>query len=128
LSSEDKWIAEKAGRQGPNFKIQGSAAEMTKLAMARLWDSGVLFKLDVEFLSQIHDELVASVRVDHAVEFIRVMHDCMVAPYSTLPVPILGSISLGPNFGIQYECGDWFIEENIQEAVNKARGIELEPA
>ena len=31
----------------------------------------------------------------------------------------LGSISLGPNFGKQYEAGDWYIEENIKEILNK---------
>ena len=40
-------------------------------------------------------------------------------PYGNLPVPFLGSISLGPNFGKQYEAGDWYIEENIKEILAK---------
>lgn len=119
LLSDNKWDVEKALRQGPNFKIQGSSAEQTKLAMARVWRSGVLWEYDVVFFAPIHDELVFSVHRDHAVEVIKIFHDAMVEPYGNLPVPFLGSISLGPNFGKQYEAGDWFIEENIKEILQK---------
>jgi len=119
LLSDNKWDIEKALRQGPNFKIQGSSAEQTKLAMARVWRSGVLWKYDVVFFAPIHDELVFSVHRDHALEVIKIFHDAMVEPYGDLPVPFLGSISLGPNFGKQYEAGDWYIEENIKEILVK---------
>ena len=119
LLSDNKWDIEKALRQGPNFKIQGSSAEQTKLAMARVWRSGVLWKYDVVFFAPIHDELVFSVHRDHALEVIKIFHDAMVEPYGNLPVPFLGSISLGPNFGKQYEAGDWYIEENIKEILAK---------
>jgi len=38
----------------------------------------------------------------------------MVAPYSTMTVPVLGSISIGPDFGEQHECGDWYIKGSIE--------------
>jgi hypothetical protein len=119
LMSDDGWEKEKALRQGPNYKIQGSGAEMTKLSMARLWDSGALFKYDAKFIAPIHDELVASVAISDAVDFIREMHTSMTRPYSTLPVPILGSISLGPSLGKQIECGDDFDEEAIRKALGE---------
>ncbi len=119
ILSDNKWDMEKAMRQGPNFKIQGSSAEQTKLAMARVWRSGVLWKYDVVFFAPIHDELVFSVHRDHALEVIKIFHDAMVEPYGNLPVPFLGSISLGPNFGKQHEAGDWYIEENIKEILAK---------
>lgn len=123
LLSDDGWEKEKAQRQGPNFKIQGSGAEMTKLSMARLWDSGALWKYDARFIAPIHDELVASVAIEHAVEFIREMHQCMTQPYSTLPVPILGSISLGPSLGKQIECGDEFDEAAIRAALAEVEAM-----
>lgn len=107
-----------AGRQGPNFMIQGSAAEQTKLAMARVWDSGILFDLDMVFIAPIYDELVWSVTVEDCVESIRVIHAAMCEPYSTLPVPIIGSISLGANFGKQIELGEEFDAKVIQEALD----------
>jgi len=121
ILSDDKWIAEKAGRQAPNFLVQSSASEMTKLAIARLWKSGILHSLDMQFIAPIHDELVWSVSYEDALESIKVVHECMTAPYSTMQVPIMGSISLGPNFGDQRECGDWVIEENILAALKTVK-------
>jgi DNA polymerase I-like protein with 3'-5' exonuclease and polymerase domains len=116
---QDRSTANKAGRQGPNFEIQGSSAEQTKLAMARVWDSGVLFDYDCRFVAPVHDELVFSIHKDHAVDAIRIIHDCMTRQYHDMTVPCMSSISLGPNFGEQIECGDWFIEENIRAALDK---------
>ena len=108
----DEWgVADKALRQGPNFRIQGGSAEQTKLAMARMWRSGILFKLDMVFFAPIHDELVWSVSREHALESAEVVVDCMTRPYGSLPVPFLGSVSLGPNFGDQHETGDDAMED-----------------
>ena len=49
---------------------------------------------------------VDSVHKDHALEYIRIKHECMTGPYANMKVPILGSISIGPNFKDQIECGD----------------------
>lgn len=127
---QDRSTASKAGRQGPNFEIQGSSAEQTKLAMARVWDSGVLFDYDCRFVAPVHDELVFSIHRNHAVDAIRIIHDCMTRQYHDMTVPCMSSISLGPNFGEQIECGDWFIEENIRKALDEvfAKPKELEAA
>jgi len=106
LLSTEWGVADKALRQGPNFNIQGASAEQTKIAMARLWKSGILFSLDMVFFAPIHDELVWSVGVDDALESIKVIHNAMTQPYGGLPVPFLGSVSIGPNFADQIECGD----------------------
>ena len=115
----DKREISAAMRQAWNMEIQGSAGEMTKLGMTRLWLSGALFRFDVRFVAPIHDELVTSVHKDHAVEFIKIKHECMTGPYADMKVPILGSISIGPDLADQYECGDWFIEEEIRSALDK---------
>ena len=113
ITSSDSGEQQRAARQAFNMEIQGSAAEMTKLAMARLWKSDFLWKYDTRFIAPIHDELVTSIAAEDAVEAIKIKHECMTAPYSTMAIPILGSISIGKNFGEQIEVGDWFIEENI---------------
>lgn len=118
IMSTDKREISAALRQAWNMEIQGSAGEMSKLAMGRIWNSGIFFRFDAHFFAPIHDELVASVHKDHALEFIRIMHECMTQPYAGMEVPVLGSISVGPDFANQIECGDWFIAENIQAAVN----------
>lgn len=119
----DRATANKAGRQGPNFKIQGSAAEMTKLAMARIWDSGVLYDYDCRFIAPVHDELVFSIHADHVVDAVRIIYACMTAQYADMIVPIESSISLGKNFGEQIECGEGgFNEKAINDALYEVFG------
>jgi len=117
LLSRDKFEASKAARQSVNFFIQGSAAEMTKLALARMWDTQLFNRFDAKFIATIHDEVVASVVADQAYEFICDLHSCMIQPYATMQVPIIASISLGPNFGVQIECGEIPDREIIEEAL-----------
>ena len=61
LNSSNKWEAAKAERQAVNFKIQGSGAEMTKLAMGRIWEANIRNQYDVRFFAPIHDEMVFSI-------------------------------------------------------------------
>ena len=117
--SRDRWQASRAARQAWNMEIQGSAGEMSKLAMARLWQSGALFDYRARFICPIHDELVTSVHKDDALAFIRIKHQCMTVPYADMTVPIVGSISMGRNFADQIECGDTFDEARIQAALDR---------
>jgi DNA polymerase I-like protein with 3'-5' exonuclease and polymerase domains/5'-3' exonuclease len=115
LNSDDKWIASKADRQAVNFLIQSSSAEMTKLAEGRMWLANLVNRFDCQIIGPIHDEVVASCTIEDLPEFIAAMHKCMVVPYADMTVPVLSSISFGPNFGIQIEIG----EEPTAEAVNQ---------
>lgn len=128
MLSDERGAADRAARQAWNMEIQGSAGEQTKLGMGRLWKSGALWKYDARFIAPVHDELVTSVHKDHAVDFLKIKHWCMTQPYSTMRIPVLGSISLGPDFADQHECGDWFIEKNIKGALwVTSNGKPLEP-
>lgn len=118
MLSDERGAADRAARQAWNFIIQGSAGEMTKLGMTRMWRTNLFFRYDARFMMAVHDECVASVVADHAVDFLREMHACMAQPYATMKVPVLGSISIGPDFANQTECGDWFIEQRIKDALS----------
>ncbi len=122
--AEGRMDREKAERQGPNFIIQGSAAEQTKYAQTRVWESGVLWKCDMVFIANIYDELVWSVHRDDCIESIRIIHGIMTMEYATLCTPVVGSISLGKDFGKQIECGDDFDPVAIQKALDRV----FEPA
>jgi DNA polymerase I-like protein with 3'-5' exonuclease and polymerase domains len=124
LSSENRWEADKAARQGPNFYIQGSAGEMTKLAMSRVWDSGVFWdgRFDCQFYFPVHDELVFSAVPEHLVDVTRIVHQCMTGPYANMQIPIVGSISIGPSYGEQTECGEEFDAEVISKAIEEITG------
>lgn len=125
FQSDNKWEAQRAGRQGPNFVIQGSAGEQTKLAMANVWDSGVFTdpNIDAWFYFPVHDELVFSAAADCAVEVTRIVHACMTAPYFDMSIKPVSSISLGPSYGAQIECGDDFNEAAVRAAVSEALGL-----
>ena len=114
----DKWDVMRAERQASNFVIQSSAAEQTKLAMKAMWESGVFTgKYDARFIGPIHDEVVFSVHKDDALEVIQIVHQCMTQDYAGMDVPVVSSISLGPNFCDQVELGDKFDAENISKAI-----------
>lgn len=119
LLSDNKWEASKADRQAGNFWIQGSAAEMTKLAMARMWRSGIFAdgRFDAVFYAPVHDEVVFSVHKDQALEVIKLVHPMMIANYANMTIPIVSSISLGRTFGDQIECGDFVDEARIKAAL-----------
>ena len=123
LKSSDRYIASKADRQAVNFSVQGSAAEMTKLAEGRMWSASLFKKFDAEYISPIHDECVASVSLSDLPEFIKAMHVCMVAPYATMRLPIESSISFGPNFGTQIEIGDKPADEAINKGLEELNDI-----
>jgi DNA polymerase I-like protein with 3'-5' exonuclease and polymerase domains/5'-3' exonuclease len=122
--SDNKWEIAKAGRQGPNFAIQGSAAEMTKLAMSRIWDSGVFTngKYDCQFYFAVHDELVYSVVAENAVPVTKIVHACMTEQYAGMKIPVVSEISLGRTYGEQIEVGAEADPAKIEEAVRKALG------
>jgi 5'-3' exonuclease len=117
--SDDKWEASKAERQAVNFKIQGSAAEQTKLAEGRMWARGLFFRYDAVCIGPIHDEIVASVRIADLFDFLPEMHACMVANYANMQVPIEGDISFGLDFFNQVEIGPVPSREAIQKGLDE---------
>lgn len=118
FTGTDRWVASKAERQSVNYKVQGSAAEQTKLAEGRMWQTKLFHRFDANYIGPIHDEAVASVAIADLYEFIPEMHACMVANYAGMKVPTLSSISFGWDFYNQIEIG----KEPTREAI--AAGIE----
>lgn len=118
LLSEDKYEAGKAERQTLSFRIQGSAAEMTKQAEGAMWDMGLVQKYDCRVYFPVHDEVVASVVLEDLYPFLLDMHKAMVRPYANMRLPIRSSVSFGPSFGEQYECNNKGTP--TQEEVNAA--------
>lgn len=119
LLTGSTWEAMAAERQAVNYRIQGSGGEMTKMAMARIWRSGVLYQFDCRFLFPVHDEVVFSVMIEDLYAFLSIVHPLMTAQFADMVVPVLSSISFGPNFGQQYEIGTTVSKEAINEALVK---------
>lgn len=120
LDSPDRSLSSKAERQAVNFRIQGSCAEMTKLAEGRMWRAGLFTgRFDAVCLGPIHDEVVASVALEDLAAFIPAMHACMVAPYADMEVPIVSSIDAGPNFYDSVSFGESADEESVKSGISK---------
>ena len=72
-----------------NRLIQGSAADMTKLAMIGLWEEGIIPHL------QVHDEVDISIEnIEQANKVIQIMENCV-----ELDVPLLVDQELGASWG-----------------------------
>ena len=72
-----------------NRLIQGSAADMTKLAMLGLWEQGIVPHL------QVHDEVdVSVVDQEQALLISKTMQNCV-----KLAVPLLVDVELGTSWG-----------------------------
>jgi DNA polymerase-1 len=88
-----------AERCALNTPVQGTAADILKLALGRLL-VGLPDRPWLRPLLQIHDELVFEIpegKLDEAVAFIR---ECMEArPFDELDVPLVAEASYGPDFG-----------------------------
>lgn len=112
--------ASRGERQAINYRIQGSAAEQSKLAMGSMWKRRLFTgKYDAQFIAPIHDETVSSVHRKDAVKFIREAHECMVQKYADMKIPMKSSLAIGRDFSCPIEIGTEFTDEQVQEAIDK---------
>lgn len=117
FASDDWGTRARAERQAVNFEIQGSCAEMTKLAMGRVWRAGLLMRYDAQFIGVVHDELVFSCARTDLVAFTQELHALMTQRYADMHIPIESSIGIGHNFGQLIEIGDQPTAEAITGAL-----------
>ncbi len=111
LTSGNYMLRAAAEREATNAPLQGSAADLMKLAMVRidaaLRDAG----LDAIMLLQIHDELIFEVREEHA----RAAADLVRAHMEsamTLSVPLEVTLKMGRNWYDVESLDDSFFTED----------------
>lgn len=95
LSSSNRVLRENAARQALNSPIQGTAADILKIAMIRIDDD--MRGMDSRMLLQVHDELVFEVapgELDTLSEIVRTR----MAGAADLRVPLEVQIGTGPNW------------------------------
>lgn len=91
----DRWEAE---RMSVNTVIQGSAADLLKLAMLELHHLVTSGDLKVKMLVQVHDELIFEVPQDHWQEACDVIRQTMESAVP-LSVPVVVDVEVGPSWG-----------------------------
>jgi len=99
FSTNDKFYRAKAGRWAWSFKIQGSAAEQTKLIMAAMWRSEVFFKYRCSSVTSVHDEIVTRIHKEDVGVVVPILHECVCQPYDGMEIPTESTPEVGPNFG-----------------------------
>jgi len=85
-------------REAINAPIQGTAADIIKIAMVRLPDALHKAGLNAQMLLQVHDELIFEVPDAEIEKTMRVVKDVMEHALE-LSVPLVTEARLGSNWG-----------------------------
>lgn len=97
INSSNKTERELGERLAVNTPIQGSAADLIKLAMVRLHEILRLKNLSAHIILQIHDELLIEAKNDIAEEVASIVKDTMENVYP-MRVPITVDVKIGDNW------------------------------
>ncbi|RZI94957.1 MAG: DNA polymerase I, partial [Microbacterium sp.] len=97
LTSPNRVLRENAERAALNAPIQGSAADIMKIALFRIHDEFVSEQLESRVLLQIHDELVVEVAAGEWDTVERIVKSRM-GDAADLSVPLDVQIGRGPNW------------------------------
>lgn len=84
-------------RTAMNTPIQGSAADIIKLAMVRVDRELKKRNLKTQMVLQVHDELIFDAPKEELEEVIALVKDCMENAI-TLDVPLVVDVKMGPNW------------------------------
>ncbi|MFZ5647933.1 MAG: DNA polymerase I [Bacillota bacterium] len=97
LFSSNRTVRNFGERAAINTPIQGSAADIIKLAMVRTWKELKKRRLKTLMVLQVHDELIFDVPPEELEEVRTLVKDCMENAIA-LDVPLKVDIKTGPNW------------------------------
>jgi DNA polymerase-1 len=97
LNSHNMNLRQNAERQAINMPIQGTAADMIKLAMINIDGACTISRLETKMLLQVHDELVFELKKDEEAEVRRLVTRHMQESLK-LSVPLQVEIGVGKNW------------------------------
>ncbi|HEX5112185.1 MAG TPA: DNA polymerase I, partial [Saprospiraceae bacterium] len=98
INSKNPTVRAQAERNAINSPIQGSAADMIKLAMILIHDEMKKRKMESRMLLQVHDELVFDLHKKEENELKSVVEDKMKNAMPGLTVPIEVGMGVGVNW------------------------------
>jgi len=97
IQNKNQAIRQFAERQAVNAPIQGSAADLIKLAMVNIYQEMEKNKLKSTMIMQVHDELVFDVPEEELPELLRLVKDKMEHVFE-LSVPLKVNVKKGFNW------------------------------
>ena len=97
LHSRNRTVREAAERAAVNTPIQGSQADLIKLAMVRLHREAIARVPGARMILQVHDELLFEVPAGHLRDLASIVAEVMRSAF-VLSVPIEVDVRAGPNW------------------------------
>lgn len=98
INSRNKTIANAVERNAINAPIQGTAADMIKLAMTNIQKKIRQNQLKSRMLLQVHDELVFDMHIEETEILKTLVRDTMISSLPIPPVPIEVEMGSGMNW------------------------------
>lgn len=96
MNKMERWEAE---RKAVNNEIQGTAADVMKMAMLLIDDANLDDEYGCYMLNQVHDELVFECAEETVTPSMKIIKDLMEHPFERdLAVPLIASIGSGHNW------------------------------
>ena len=93
INSSNYQIRSRAERATYNMPIQGTASDIIKLAMVKVFNELKDQKLDANLIMQVHDELIVDARAEDQEKVLKLVKDCMKnAIKLSVPLDTDGSI------------------------------------
>ena len=100
LKSNNYMVRQFGARAAMNTPIQGTAADIMKIAMIKVYNEIKSRKLKSKIVLQVHDEMMIETPIEEKEEMINIMKKCMESA-TKLEVPLIAEISDAENW---YEC------------------------
>ena len=117
IASKDTRTRARAGRQGPNFEAQGTAADVLKVVLTNAIP--VYKSTGAVLAGPVYDELASRVPVSKVVEFVNTMCKVMSVTPPGNKVPMVPEVSIGNNWGEQVELGAYPTEAEVENCLTE---------
>lgn len=92
LGSLSYWKRGRAERQAIGSLIQGTAAELTKESLVRIWKWAKATSSPILLVNTVHDEIQIDIPADHIVESVGAIKAMMESYPEFNPTPIVASV------------------------------------
>jgi DNA polymerase I-like protein with 3'-5' exonuclease and polymerase domains len=117
LNSSDRGVSSRWERQGINSIVQGTAADILKVALTRMVEIN-LFKPDGPYLlATVYDEVLTEVDKALIYPFTQSLRECMNILAPGHKIRMEADFSIGPNWAEQIEIGSNPTAQDIQQAL-----------
>ncbi len=98
INSSNRQVREAAERMAVNMPVQGTAADIIKLAMIRIQQELDEKNLKSRMILQVHDELLFEVPAEEVAELVTLVEQVM-SQVMVLSVPLKVDVKVGKNWG-----------------------------